>query len=269
MKAASHAHFMITSPLAVKRVYMIGAGGVASWLLPLVIKLFGNQKEPADITVFDGDKLEKHNLDRQLFRADQVGQFKADALIALYGGSYSGNLVARNEYFVAGMERLERNAVYLVCVDNHAARKAVLETVDSLGGRVIIGANEYTDAEAYIYEPDWQGSKLDPRIYYKEITTDDRDDPTRPESCQGSAAIRTPQLVLANFSAANFMAWLLWFHYVERSRMDKSETFDYWPYLHRNNFSRFSTCLLGQALKPPTVAPAAKRKEKPAELATT
>lgn len=231
-------------PFPVNTIYIIGTGGVASWLLPVLLKLLRAFDTQPTIVLMDGDKLEPKNLDRQLFSPEQVGQFKSDALKVLYAPHYD-KLTSCPEFFTEGTDGLQENSLYLCCVDNMAARKAVLQAVDRLGGRAIFGANEYTDSEAYWYEQDWQGTALDPRTFYPTITTDERDDPTRPQSCQGVASDASPQLVLANFSAANFMMWLLWFHYVERPKMDRLATLDYWPHHHRNNFSRFSTVLIG------------------------
>lgn len=240
---------MPTLPSDIKQVFVVGAGGVASYLLPVLFKLLNGQESPPVVTLIDGDKLETKNLDRQLFREDQIGKFKGEALVELYRPSYKGDLNSIDRFFMEGIDGIIRNSLWLVCVDNHAARKAVLATVDSMGGRAIFGTNEYTDAEAYCYEPAWMGGPLDPRTYYPVILTDDRDDPTRPTSCQGEASIASPQLVLANSSAANFMLWLLWFHYIERPQLDSATTSEVWPHLHRNNFSRFSTTLTGETKK--------------------
>jgi len=62
-------------------IYIIGAGGVGSWLAPAMCKLVG----PSHVVIVDGDKLEEKNLDRQLFSTDEIGEFKSDALARKYG----------------------------------------------------------------------------------------------------------------------------------------------------------------------------------------
>lgn len=235
---------METYEISAEHIYIVGCGGVASWLLPVLTKLCVTQKHPPVIVLIDGDKLEEKNLDRQLFARDQIGQFKSDALLARYQSEYP-RLRSIPQFLTDGME-WERNSLFFGCADNHAARRMVLAAVDMYGGRAIIGGNEYTDAEAYVYDPEWSGQSLDPRKYYPEILTQTANDPTRPRSCTGIAAVETPQLVLANFAAANYMLWLFWFYYVERPRMDRGATTDFWPIKHRNTFSRCSTELIGQ-----------------------
>lgn len=230
---------------SVKQVYIIGCGGVASWLLPVLIKLMVSVETPPIITLVDGDKLEEKNLDRQLFDPSQIGQFKADALHARYKAEYP-KLVSKPAYLAEGADWLEDHALYFGCADNHTARRNILTAIDNIGGKAIIGGNEYTDSEAYFYEPSFKDTGLDPRVYYPELLTNTADDPTRPTSCQGEAAISTPQLVLANSSAANHMLQLWWFHIIARLELDPTETKPWWPIRHFNTFSRFGTELTKQ-----------------------
>lgn len=238
-------------------IYIVGCGGVTSWLLPVLIRLI-YENDP-NIHLMDGDKLEPKNLDRQLFSVDDIGKFKAEALLARYTDDYV-SLYDRNEYLVEGTE-VEPHSLYLGCADNHTARRNILTMVDNHGGRAIIGGNEYTDAEAYVYEPPWKGSPLDPRVFYPDILTDTDNDPARPASCQGIAQQQTPQLVLANSSAANAILWLFWFYYFEKSKMPPDSQ-EFWPLRHSNTFSRFSTTLVGQQKREPI-------KTKPKEKSPT
>lgn len=234
--------------ISASSIYVVGCGGVASYLLPVLIKLLAPLpvEERPVIHLFDGDKFEEKNIDRQLFAPAQVGMNKAEALADLYDPT--GIMSSINPRFLTDSDTIEPNSLVIGCADNHAARKAILSLVDRFGGRAIIGGNEYTDAEAYFYQPDWKGGPLDPRVYYPDILTNERGDPTRPMSCQGMAATETPQLVLANFAAASQILWLLWFHYVERPTMDKEASFNVWPIRHFNTFSRFGTTLVQDKL---------------------
>jgi len=240
--------------LSVDNIIIVGCGGVASWLLPLLIKLCKDHGDP-HIFLIDGDKLEEKNLDRQLFSEDQIGTNKAVALHARYIKEYS-MMTAVEQFLLEGLD-LPGQALWFGCVDNHSARRYILNYVDLFGGRAIIGGNEYTDSEAYIYEPSWKNTPLDPRVYFPEILTDQANDPTRPQSCQGLAAIEHPQLVLANYTAAAYMAQLFWFYSVQRFNLDRKETYDFWPIRHSNNFSRIQSEAIGQKMKQPKPTTAA------------
>ncbi len=173
--------------------FIIGAGGVGSWLCPSLCLLIG----PKNVTVIDGDTLEQKNLNRQLFTRRQVGQNKASALARRY------KCHAVPGWFNAGSIRPHDRDWLFVCVDNNPARSAALQACDMADCRAIVAANEITSSEAYVYCRDWQGSRLDPRTYYPEIATDQTRDPQAAAiGCTGEAQEQNRQLVSANFSAA-------------------------------------------------------------------
>lgn len=214
--------------------YIVGAGGVGSFLCPVICKLVG----PQHVTIIDGDKLEHKNLDRQLFNPDDVGQNKARALSALYdcgcleGWYFDGFIGSRD-----GIPLTESDWL-LVCVDNHPARKAALESCDSYGCRAIFGGNETTSSEAFLYQQDWKGSKLDPRVYYPEINTSTTGDPMRVAAgCTGQFQEQNRQLVTANFMAAGLMGHLLMVWHLEAPKLNK-ETREYLPFHLTQNLSR-------------------------------
>lgn len=227
--------------VAPSSIYIIGCGGVASYLMPALLKLLVNLEDQPSIILIDGDTLEERNLDRQLFKADQVGQPKSKAMQELYDPAQ--NLITYvTDYFTDGFQVMD-GSLLLCCVDNHVARAAVLNTCDTNNCIAIVGGNEYTDASAAIYIPRWKGSPLDIRVRHPEILTDKTGDPTRPASCQGEAQVAAPQLAIANYSAANAMLWLLWFWFAERHLMER-ESEPYWPVEHGNTFTRYYTKLV-------------------------
>lgn len=212
-------------------IYIIGAGGVGSWLTASLCKLVG----PDDITVMDGDELETKNLDRQLFSDDDVGRNKAEALAEKYGCTgdtrwYSGSLVEHS-----------MGDWLLVCVDNHPARKEAIEACDRAGCRAIFAANEVTSAEAYLYLPEWQGTKLDPRVYYPEIVESKAGDPrSRAAGCTGEAQQSNRQLVTANFMAAALLQHLYVLWAMEAPKMSK-EVVPHLPHKLVSNLSKLET----------------------------
>lgn len=214
------------------KIYIIGAGGVGSWLTPAVCLL---ASDPQLVTVIDGDDLEEKNLNRQLFDEEDIGRNKALALGAKY------KCPAMPEYFHrASIPDLQPEDVLLVCVDNHPARKEALAAADQAGAYVYIGANETTSAEAFYYRPGWKLSRLDPRVYYPEIETDTGGNPIAARiGCTGDAQRATPQLVSANFQAAALMQQLLVLWWMKLPLLDK-EVIPNLPYRLRANMSALS-----------------------------
>jgi molybdopterin/thiamine biosynthesis adenylyltransferase len=195
------------------KTYIIGAGGVGSWLAPAITLLVGNES----VTVIDGDKLEVKNLNRQLFSHSDVGRFKSDALAERYG------CFSIPKWYGCGLMGFSRGDTLMCAVDNHTARSEVLKACDECGCLAIIGANEVYSSEAYLYRPEWKDTQLDPRVYYPEIVTDRSGDPRRAAiGCTGEAQKETPQLVTANFMAAALMMHLFIPWVFEARKYDKS-----------------------------------------------
>jgi hypothetical protein len=212
---------------------IIGAGGTASWLVPLLKRTLPLKSE---ITVIDGDILEVRNLDRQLFDSSYVGWNKAEALAETYSIKWESYYLERDSWILTGGYSTPYSCLWC-CADNHIARKLCLDLVDAgQAALAIIGGNEYNDSEAYPYLSAWKGTTGDPRIYYPELLTDASNDPTNP-SCQGVAQAENRQLALANYLSAGFMVHLYWFitnhgHEVTRGA---------WPQRHMCNFAMFNT----------------------------
>lgn len=218
------------------KTYIIGAGGVGSWLAPAICMLV----KPESVIIVDGDKLETKNLNRQLFDDTQIGQFKSAALAKKYGCSEFG------EYFTHGNFAPDRTDWFMVGVDNNPARMAVLETCDAYGCQAIFGSNEVTSAEAYYYNASWKGTAHDPRIYYPEIVTDMRFDPLRASiGCTGQAQESNRQLVSANISAMSLMLQLFGIWHLDIKKF-KREAIKYLPYRLNQNQTKFETVTINK-----------------------
>jgi hypothetical protein len=214
------------------KLLIVGAGGVASWLVPLLRKTVPPGSE---ILVMDGDLLEPRNLDRQMFPESYLGWNKAEALADLYKISYSPEYLSPDSVCLSNGANVEG---IFCCADNHPARASTLELVDQGKAKwAIIGGNEYTDSEAYAYQAPWKGTQFDPRVFYPEINTDESGDPLNPLACQGVAQIGHPQLALANYLAAGFMAHLYWFTTYHGHEV----TLENWPKIHQSNFAIFNS----------------------------
>src|SRR5262245_11500109 len=173
--------------------YIIGCGGVGSAIVPSFCLL----KSPNDITLIDGDIIERKNLNRQMFDAGHVGMNKAQALATKYGCRFIP------EWFARGKLRHYRNDWLLCLVDNHRTRLEALEVCDDYGCQAILAANEMHSSEAYYYRRAWKSTPRDPRVYYPELTTDRNGDPRGASiGCTGEAQESNRQLSSANFMAA-------------------------------------------------------------------
>jgi hypothetical protein len=211
--------------------YVIGAGGVGSWLIPSLCLL----TKPKQLTVVDGDSLEEKNMNRQLFEHRWVGRNKAYALAQKYGCESIG------EYYAMGRFVVQPEDWLIVCADNHPARRAALNEADVRGCRVIVAANETHSAEAYYYTRAWRGSPIDPRVYYPELLTGNDDDPLGEAiGCTGEAQSRNPQLVTSNMMAASLAMHLYVLWSMEAEKLE-TETINSLPHKLVSNLTRLES----------------------------
>jgi molybdopterin/thiamine biosynthesis adenylyltransferase len=211
--------------------YLIGCGGVGSAIVPSFCLL----KSPTDITLIDGDTIERKNLNRQMFDAGQIGKNKASALAAKHG------CLALPEWFARGKLRHYRTDWLLCLVDNHRTRLEAIETCDEHGCQAIFAANELHSAEAYFYRRSWKGTPRDPRSYYPELLTDRSGDPRAASiGCTGEVQETNRQLVSANLMAAALAEHLFVLWHLKAPRMDK-ETVERLPHKLVANLSRLET----------------------------
>lgn len=215
-------------------IYIIGCGGVGSWLTPALTLL----TSPQNITLIDADKLEEKNMDRQLFRVQDIGLSKAEALSERYGCQF------RDEWFSEGLMEFQPEDWIISCVDNHLARRAALAECDRYGCRGIFAANETHSAEAYYYQPDWKGTPIDPRVYFPDILTDRSNDPRQIViGCTGEVQKANLQLVTSNALAASLSGHLFALWHLKAPGF-KAKTVESLPYRLVANMSRLETHLI-------------------------
>lgn len=212
---------------------IVGCGGGGSWLAHKLARY----DQTSDIILIDGDTLEEGNLDRQFFDKEDVGRSKSAALCDDISFN-TDRLCHLPVYYFDGIlddETVDcclpsdwNDTYFWGCADNHAARRNILQTCDRKGCYATIAGNELYDAEAYFYDPAWQGGKNDPRIFYPEIATSDDGNPLRPDGCAGPAAEKTPQLLIANVIAVD-LAMSLYYFWTEHRKQFPEDTASSWP----------------------------------------
>lgn len=217
-----------------KDIYIVGVGGIGSFLLNLIDKNEFLFPYDTKINLIDGDKLEKKNLSRQLFSKYGIGKFKTDLLV---GQFKHRNLISIPEY-IDDTFQFSENSIVFCSVDNHGTRNNILTACDNQNFTLIIGANESIDSESYIYFKDWKNTLKDPRVYYTDLLKFDPENPVLVNRCISTYA--STQTALANSLASNYMLFLynLYFHELETRNLEIS----YLPYKINNTYGKiFST----------------------------
>lgn len=216
--------------------YIIGCGGVGSFLAPALCMLVGKD----NVTLVDGDKLETKNLNRQLFTDSEIGQNKAEALARKYGCRFL------DSWYSESLMDHDRQDWLIGVVDNNIARRAILAAVDRFQCNCIMAANEVHSSESYAYFTQWKGSPLDPRVMYPEINDDYSNDPrAQSVGCTGEAQRANVQLVTANFMAAGLAAHMYVVWAMEAPKME-AEVIPHLPNKLVQNLTKNETYKVGK-----------------------
>ena len=103
-----------------RKVLVIGAGGIGSFLIPVLdrVGLY-------DITVADPDKVETKNLTYQNFSEEDVGLFKVGSMSARF------NSVKKcSEYPILSEKQMKGYDLVICCVDNIGLRRTMYNCKD-------------------------------------------------------------------------------------------------------------------------------------------
>lgn len=112
----------IVSPSELKSsVSVIGAGGIGSLAVLSLAKMGCSQ-----ITVYDDDKVEEHNLPNQLYRATDIGQPKVTALKEIVNEFTNVEIRAIQERI---KEKREFNGIIITAVDSMNSRKEIWQSI--------------------------------------------------------------------------------------------------------------------------------------------
>ena len=211
-------------------IYLIGCGGVGSYLLPA---LYHSTKDY--ITLFDGDTIEQKNYERQHLEQHHTGENKA-SVMARSLHFLPKRFEVFPEYITKDNFFPERKSIIFCCVDNHPARKVCLQKADEHECCVILSANEYESVQAYLYLPEWKDTPRDYRIKYPEVMTDTRFDPTQ-RGCN-EVLESFPQLAIFNNLAAALGLQL--FHILKTKRFRHTTAIGF-----EGNYNKINTITYG------------------------
>lgn len=121
----------------IQRIVLVGAGGTGSLVLEGLCKLLIDIDIP--VFVIDPDRVEKHNLRRQNFYAEDLGKFKSQVLVERYSRRYGRTLSYSIWPFDKDIgfsdsgsylhQSIMQNAIIIGCVDNHLARREIAKAI--------------------------------------------------------------------------------------------------------------------------------------------
>lgn len=102
---------------------VVGTGGTGSFVAEGLCRLLGPES-PVQLLLVDHDTVEPHNLVRQNFLPEEVGDYKARALALRLATHYRRPIQYSLNPFSQEVLQ-DRGAILIGCVDNHLARQAL------------------------------------------------------------------------------------------------------------------------------------------------
>ena len=103
-----------------RKILVIGAGGIGSFLIPVLDKV-----GLYDITVADPDKVETKNLPYQNFTEEDVGQNKAMVIFEKHK-----SILHRSTYPILSEKQMKGYDLVICCVDNIGLRRTMYNCKD-------------------------------------------------------------------------------------------------------------------------------------------
>jgi len=135
---------------SVNEILVVGCGGTGGFVAEGLCRLLGDRY---NLMLIDHDRIEPHNLLRQNFYKDDVGNYKSQALAERLSRQYcrhigycvqpfSDNLI--REYIGNGLVSLISRGLVIGCVDNSFARKSIAESIKLSGWWLDAGNGEHS-----------------------------------------------------------------------------------------------------------------------------
>ena len=194
--------------MEIKGVKILGVGGIGGALAaPLCryLQYTVNSDEPITITLIDGDKYERKNLDRQNCAWGDLNTNKAQAELEKLQAEFGTLDIEVYPSYITPMniDSVIKDGDVVFCgVDNHKTRKVLADYAKTLDNIVIIsGGNEMTDGGVQIFIKK-DGKRITANLdeYHPEIA--DPKDKSPDEVGCAEMAPSAPQLYFMNMQVA-------------------------------------------------------------------
>jgi len=195
----------------IRKIKVIGAGGIGGHFLEPLSRYLSYGEDNVEITVFDGDKFEDRNKERQRFSACEN---KAEHTVSQLKEQFHRiHFRSKGEYLTEDniVASIRENDIVFMCVDNHATRKLVSDRCEELDNVTLIsGGNDFTDGNVILYiRKDGKDVTKSPTTLHPKIANPDDKNPgsltnQERQGCQEEARTN-PQLLFTNLAVASAM----------------------------------------------------------------
>lgn len=170
-----------------RKVLVIGAGGIGSFLIPLL-----NKVEMYDITVADPDKVETKNLTYQNFTEEDVGMNKAVVM-----GQYQ-SVESSIQFPILTEKQMRGYDLVICCVDNIGLRRTMYNCKDL----------KWLDLRAQGRNAAMVSYTADPKMYDTLLAGEERSFSCQGDSWDGSnKGVHFMQVAIAGMGAQWIQRW--------------------------------------------------------------
>jgi len=194
-----------------KHVFVIGLGGTGSHLIgPLVQLMRFHPEGTNDFTLIDGDIYENSNAVRQVCGDENIGKNKARATadrLKIKTIKAISQYIDKEKFskLLAATVKKEDSFLVIPCVDNHATRKATLDSLEEgeYQNFFWISPGNSFDKGLVVLHVKEAGEALTvhPARKYPDLAEPEDAIPTEGDDCISNVP-SSPQLITANFTAA-------------------------------------------------------------------
>lgn len=194
-------------------IHVIGAGALGSWLTLMLCKLgFSN------VTVWDGDKVEKHNLPNQLYTENQIGMYKVIALREILRTAYP-SIISSYQFIPSMIVRqnvTKLDGVVFNCVDSMQARKLIYKLAYLRGDVQFMVEDRLSIHGCYIYTLDKKSE--DWTEEYEKTLYDDAE--AEVSECGVSQTVVTSAFFTSSLMVDTLLQWLKGERYLKRNEVE-------------------------------------------------
>jgi len=193
-------------------IHIIGCGGVTGYLLPSLTRWIG---ERIFYHLWDGDKVEEHNLKRQFFLPRDIEKYKAPVMLQLIPRYYRKK--AYKEYAKPANfdPDIGIDDLIIACVDNNQTRQFLLKFAYLKEVPILIAANEAERFSANFFHPEYTGINPRKPAYFLNREWQD-EDPKDYFSCASEPSPEWQQSAFSNQGAAFCAQALLHYWYIRK-----------------------------------------------------
>jgi len=191
--------------LSFDSVTVVGCGGIGTWLVPPLARILACQGFKGPVHLWDGDKYEEGNANRQEFAPAHLGVNKAEAMANVVRASHPVLDVVDHREFVLPDNVDQAVAEYglmVTCLDNNPARALIEGAARKLRNVCVLSAgNELMHGNVHVLiRRDGKDATQPLLLRHPEVGTDKRGD--RIDGCERLIEEGETQLLTTNFMAA-------------------------------------------------------------------